>query len=206
MFVNLGKNQVDSFTIAIDFNDDMVNKLISREITNYTDVNCSFIGYYAFYSCSLLTSINFPNCISIDSYAFEYCPALTTVSFPNCTSIASYAFAYCSTLTTVSFPNCSYIGSYAFHSCSALTTANFSRCSYIGTYTFRSCFNLISFNLTGISSIPSLAGSTAFSSTPIGAYSTSAGQYGSIYVPASLYNSFLTATNWSYFSSRFVSV
>jgi hypothetical protein len=57
--------------------------------------------------------------------------------------------------------------------------------------------------LTG-SSVCALAHSNAFSSTPIGGYSTSAGTYGSIYVPASLIDAYKTATNWTYFSSRFV--
>jgi hypothetical protein len=48
--------------------------------------------------------------------------------------------------------------------------------------------------------------SNAFASTPIGGYSTSTGTYGSIYVPASLLTSYQTATNWTYFSSRFVGV
>ena len=57
--------------------------------------------------------------------------------------------------------------------------------------------------LTG-SSLCKLSNSNAFSSTPIGGYSASAGTYGSIYVPASLLTSYQTATNWAYFSSRFV--
>jgi hypothetical protein len=46
--------------------------------------------------------------------------------------------------------------------------------------------------------------SDAFRSTPIAGYTDSAGKYGSIYVPASLLASYKTATNWTYFSSRFV--
>jgi len=56
-----------------------------------------------------------------------------------------------------------------------------------------------------VSSVPTL-GLSAFASTPIGGYSDSAGQYGSVYVPASLYSSFLTANNWSLISSRIASV
>jgi hypothetical protein len=51
-----------------------------------------------------------------------------------------------------------------------------------------------------------LYASNAFSSTPIGGYSTSAGTYGSIYVPTSLLTSYKNATNWTYFSSRFVGI
>ena len=105
---------------------------------------------------------------------------LTEISGSN-TSIGPGAFAYCFSLTSVSFPVCTYIGSYAF----------------------RYCYNLISLTLGG-STVCSLPYSNAFTPTPIGGYSTSAGRYGSIYVPASLLASYKAATNWSYFSSRFV--
>ena len=117
------------------------------------------------------------------SYAFYECYSLTTASFPKVTSIGGYAFCYCGRLTTVSFPKVTTIGGYAFNR----------------------CYNLKSLYLTG-SSLCKLSNSNAFTSTPIGGYSTSAGTYGSIYVPASLLNSYKTATNWTYFSSRFVGI
>ena len=44
-------------------------------------------------------------------------------------------------------------------------------------------------------------------STPISNYTSSTGGvYGSIYVPASLYNDYVTDTNWSAYSARIVSV
>ena len=120
---------------------------------------------------------------SIGSSVFYGCGSLTTASFPVATSIGSSAFCYCYSLTTVSFPKVTTIGGYAFNR----------------------CYNLKSLYLTG-SSLCKLSNSNAFTSTPIGGYSTSAGTYGSIYVPASLLNSYKTATNWTYFSSRFVGI
>ena len=102
--------------------------------------------------------------------------------------------------------SCVAINMYTFYGCTNLTTVSLSACTSIDTYAFRSCYNLLSLYLLG-SSIPTLASTNAFISTPISAYTTSTGGvYGSIYVPSSLYNSYLTATNWSQFSSRFVSV
>jgi hypothetical protein len=50
--------------------------------------------------------------------------------------------------------------------------------------------------MNNVTSVPTLRYSNAFSSTPIAGYTTSTGGiYGSIYVPASLYESFKTATN-----------
>jgi hypothetical protein len=64
---------------------------------------------------------------------------------------------------------------------------------------------LTSLYLTG-SSLCTLAHSNAFGSTPIGGYSASTGTYGNIYVPTSLLTSYQNATNWTYFSSRFVGI
>ena len=47
----------------------------------------------------------------------------------------------------------------------------------------------------------------AFTSTPISNYTTSTGGvYGSIYVPESLYSSYIASTNWVTYSDRFVSL
>ena len=140
---------------------------------------------------------------NIRSYTFAYCSSLTSVNFPACKSIGSSAFYDCYNLTSVSFPVCTNIGSNAFYSCSKLTTVNFPACTNIGSSAFTQCYNLKSLYLTG-SSLCKLSKSNAFASTPIGGYSTPAGTYGSIYVPASLLTSYQNATNWTYFSSRFV--
>ena len=163
------------------------------------------IGNYAFYYCSNLTTASFPVATIIGDYAFDDCSNLTTVSFPAATSIGDYAFRYCSNLTTVSFPAATSIGYYAFDYCSRLTTVSFPVATIIGSAAFSNCYNLKSLYLTG-SSLCNLSNSNAFTSTPIGGYSTSAGTYGSIYVPTSLLTSYKTATNWTYFSSRFVGI
>ena len=75
----------------------------------------------------------------------------------------------------------------------------------IGNSVFRGCVHMIELRLDSVSAVTTL-GTGVFASTPIGGYSASAGQYGSVFVPASLYESFLTATNWSSISSRIVSV
>ena len=71
---------------------------------------------------------------------------------------------------------------------------------------FGNCFNLVSLYLTSVSSVPILPYMNVFGNTPIGGYSSSAGTYGSVFVPESLYNSFLAASNWSTISSRIVSM
>ena len=138
--------------------------------------------------------------------AFAYCSSLTTASFPATTSIGGSAFVNCSSLTTASFPAATSIGTYAFASCFSLAIARFPSADFIGIGAFSKCYKLLSLYLTG-STVVRLGNDNAFNSTPISGYTTSTGGvYGSIFVPASLYDSYISAANWSVYSSRFVSV
>ena len=141
---------------------------------------------------------------SIRRYAFQSCTSLTSVDFPNCTVIGNSVFQSCASLTTANFPECTTIGNGAFSRCKSLTAASFPKCVSIGSGAFYSCTHLFSLYLTG-STLCELSHSNAFSNTPIGGY-LAAGSYGSIYVPTSLLTSYQTATNWTYFSSRFVAI
>lgn len=175
-------------------------------MTSFSNSEVSIIGTGAFAYCTNLTTVSFPSCTSIGNYAFQLCTRLTTASFPLCKSIGSSAFAYCYSLTTVSFPSCTSIGLSAFAYCSSLITANFPSCTSIGANAFNRCYNLLSLYLTG-SSIVNLSNPNTFTSSPIAGYTTSTGGvYGSIFVPSSLYSTYIASTNWAYFSSRFVSV
>lgn len=164
---------------------------------------CTTIGHNAFTWCYSLTTLSFPACTFISTNAFWSCRSLTSVNFPVCTTINSSAFNQCSNLTSVSFPACTTINNHAFDSCSKLTTISFPMCTTIGNSAFFKCYNLKSLYLTN-SVVCTLSHSNAFTSTPIGGYSNVTGTYGSIYVPASLLTSYQTATNWTYFRSRFV--
>ena len=181
------------------------DSIVTNTISSYTNDRVTSIGNYAFYSRSKLTTVSFPKVTSIGSSAFYYCTSLTTASFPVATSIGSAAFYNCARLTTASFPVATSIGSFAFYYCTNLTTASFPKATSIGSSAFLNCYRLKSLYLTG-SSLCKLSASNAFASTPIGGYSASAGTYGSIYVPASLLTSYKAATNWTYFSSRFVGI
>ena len=110
------------------------------------------------------------------------------------------------TITSFSDSAISSIGYGAFAYCVSLTAVSIPACTTIGSYAFQACYNLLSLYLTG-SSVAKLNYSNAFSSTPIAGYTTSTGGvYGSIFVPSSLYSTYIASTNWTYFSSRFVSI
>ena len=83
----------------------------------------TFIGNYAFYNCSSLTSIEIPNSVtSIGNYAFENCNSLTSIGIPNSvTSIGEGAFGICSSLISIEIPDATtFIGGWAFSGCSSL--------------------------------------------------------------------------------------
>ena len=166
----------------------------------------SYINAQAFTDCSALTEVSFPSAKSIGQSAFNACINLETISFPLASIISASAFFSCPKISTIYFPSATTIGSYAFMRCAELTTASFPLASIISAGAFRSCFKLLSFYLLG-SSIPSLPNTNAFSDTPIAGVTTSTGGvYGSIYVPASLFSSYIIKTGWATYSDRFVSV
>lgn len=185
------------------------------------------VPMYAFASCSGLISINLPAASSFHSYAFMHCSALITASFENATYIGSYCFSKCESLMTVSLPKATVIGNSAFQDCAALVEASLPSLSVLQTRTFLWCYYLRTLVLSNISqisayamsgcqtlqsvyligsSIPKLASTTAFDSTPIYNYSSQLGGYGKIYVPSSMYASYRTASVWSYLSSRITSL
>lgn len=159
--------------------DDIAERKISGNISG----SASFIGINAFRNCDFITAASFPSCTVISGYAFAACYAFATANFPACTTISSYAFYGCSALTTASFPSCTSIGNNAFSDCHKLT----------------------SLYLNNVSRVTTL-GTNAFSGTPILNSDYLSGEYGSVFVPSSLYNAFCTATNWSSISARLVSV
>lgn len=164
--------------------------------------NVAHIGDSGFDHCLALSEFNAPLCTDLGIYAFYSCSKLETVSLPLIQDIGSYAFQYCSSLQYISASNCSQIYSNAFNSCYALSWASFDTVLSIGNSAFRNCRNLISLYLLG-SSVAFLVSSAAFSSSPIGGYTTVAGQYGRIFVRSSLLTSWKSASGWSVLSSRF---
>ena len=85
------------------------------------------IHNYAFYKCSLLTTVTIGNSVtSIGSSAFEYCSSLISVTIgESVTNIGDHAFYNCSALTSVTVgESVTNIGIWAFYNCSSLTSIN----------------------------------------------------------------------------------
>ena len=97
---------------------------------------------------------------------------IESIKLSNVTSIGLSAFRGCSGLTSVSFPVATSIDSNAFDSCSSLTTI------YVGTNTSTVC---------------TLSNTNAFNNCT---------NLANIYVPASLVDSYKSATNWSNYADK----
>lgn len=192
--------------LEIENDGTVLEELIKRTISTYENPYLSEVRSHAFLYCSLLTSVNLPQVTSIGDYAFRNCGDLTSIDLPLATTIGNSAFYSCKSLTSIDLPQATTIGSNAFCYCHSLASINLPQVTTIGSAAFRYCSILLSLYLLG-SSVPTLSSIDAFNFTPIsGNTALTSGVYGSIYVPASLYNDYLIASNWSVYSSRIVSV
>ena len=107
----------------------------------------------------------------------------------------SYLSVTASDITNVLLPECKYLYDLTFQSCTSLNQVNLPVCSYIGNGAFLNC-NLFSSITIGYSSVCSLGGTQIFETTQI------TSSTGSIYVPASLVDTYKSANNWSYYSTQ----
>ena len=140
------------------------NSITDIEIPNsvkYIDTNCfarcsfktftipdniTFIGPYAFYNCTSLTSIEIPDSITyIGGEAFYNCTSLTSIEIPDSvTSIGSAAFGYCTSLTSIKIPNgIDRIWNSTFEGCWELTSIEIpSGVTAISEFAFDNCLKL----------------------------------------------------------------
>ena len=162
----------------------------------YNIANSASFVYSSYFEYKLVETVDLPNCLYVGSKAFYYCASLTTVNLPACTTLYQLAFRNCGNLSYISLPNVVRLSSYCLGYCSALETISLPKCSYVSQRAFYSCTNLQTIYMgTARSVVATMTHSNALSGC-------SALQ--SIYVPASLVNSYKTASNWSYYSSLIV--
>ena len=137
--------------------------------------------------------------------AFYRCSQLTSISLPNCTSMGQSVFASCSNLRTLSLPKLSIMPAY-FAPYTGISYLYIDIVTSLPNYTFSYMRDLKSVYMRSISAVPSV-GAYTFSYSPLVSTTFATdGTYASIYVPASLYNSFLTTAYWSTISARLVSI
>lgn len=174
-----------------------------------------------FVECFSLSSVTIPqSCTTIETYAFSYCRSLRSVIIPDGTpTIGGYAFQYCSSLSSVEMPNSvTAIYTYAFYMCESLKSIRLSQgiatfdsyaLAYIGAakIVMPSAVTSISanafaydrytacFDFRASTAVPSLANTNAFAGILANT---------KIVVPDSLYDSWISASNWSTYASNIV--
>ena len=184
-------------------------------LTTISFPQCSSIGNQAFNNCVNLQNVTLGSNYSIiASGTFRSCLSLSQFDFTYITSIGNYAFESCS-FTFLSFSN---ISTAPFFSNSAF--ANNSNLSYVFLNNtlptnsqvdifnlFVGCSRLLSLYLLGTASYYNGYNSSFISGTPISNMTSyTDGEYGKIYVPASYYNTYISARGWSQYASRIVSL
>ena len=92
---------------------------------------------------------------------------------------------------------CKVVGTSAFHSCTKLTSAIFPTATKVYNLAFYGCAVLKTLVLRKSDSICTLSNANAFNATPIKSGT------GYIYVPASLIETYKTATHWSTYAAQF---
>ena len=124
--------------------------------STYNGLPVTYIGSYAFESCSGLTEITIPDSVTgIGECAFYYCSGLTEITIPNSvTGIGDGAFYYCSGLESITVE----AGNSVYHSsgnclietgsktlitgCKNSEIPTDGSVTYIGSYAFESCSGL----------------------------------------------------------------
>ena len=90
----------------------------------------SALGYYSFYNCYSLESIEIPSGVDeIPYFAFEYCTGLKTITFSENSRleyIKRYAFSNCDSLESIEIPSTvKFIEEVVFLGCDKMTTITF---------------------------------------------------------------------------------
>ena len=163
--------------------------------------NITSIGSYAFYNCSSLSSITIPSSVtSIGSYAFGNCSSLSSITIPSSvTSIYTFTFHNCYSLSSITIPSgATSIDRRAFRYCSSLSSITIpSSVTSIGNDAFDNCSGVKYYDFTNHAAVPALSNATVF-------YQIAADC--EIRVPASLYDEWIAATNWSTYANYIVAV
>lgn len=172
------------------------NMLKKVEIGN----NVTRITDYAFRGCYSLSSIIIPDGVYIRIHAFMDCYSLSTVKLPkSMTETPQGAFYNCYSLSSVIIPDgVRKITAQTFYYCYSLSSIVIpSSVTHIDNSAFESCRSMKFYDFSKHTAVPTLANISAFSSIPSDC---------EIRVPASLYDEWIAATNWSTYASKIVAV
>lgn len=153
----------------------------------------------AFLGHSSIVSVVLPETFtSFGEGSFRGCENLRSIVMPEgVISIGKLVFYNCTSLTNVTIPgSVTSIGQNAFYNCTSLTSITIPKSvTSIGSGAFSGCTAMQYYDFTAYASVPTLESTHGFYNIP----STC-----EIRVPASLYNEWIAATNWSTYADNIV--
>ena len=178
-----------------------IAKLIDRGITEvHVPEGVKSIGAYAFGYCTKLKRIVIPEGVTtIGSDAFRNCNSLTEITLPqSLKTIAFQALAYTYSLKKIVLPPL--VTSIPQNLLMNSTIKEFiaeGRIGDVNAYAFANCENCLVYDFTRCTAVPRLTQTSAFNGMNSGC---------KIYVPASLYDAWIVATNWATYADHIVPV
>lgn len=201
-----------------------------------SSLKCAVVGSdciiksYAFYRCSNLTQATFIGASTITN-AFNACSALETITFGGPVNATGVAYN-CYALSSITFPDGSVINGNGnngavygspniqrlvfpsatttvsermVQGCCALKSIVFlGNITSVGTKAFSDCHSLEELDFTACTSVSTLVNSDAF--TWVASSATTGNPFVKVLVPASLYDEWIAAANWSDVASLIVAV
>ena len=152
----------------------------------------------AFYNCAKLAVLNLPSSVEvIGERAFYGCSQLALDNLPSSIrSIGDYAFANCSNLRLSQFPSAiTTISAGLCYGCTALNSIKFGGdITVLNSAAFRGCTNILQYDFTNNTAVPRLSTNVFYG---INANCK-------IIVPDNLYDTWVTANNWTTYASYVV--
>lgn len=157
-----------------------------------SDDGKTFLGPYA------ATDVIIPEGVEVISeQCFEYFGLLENVQLPNSLkAILDDAFNCCGSIKQIALPdNLTYIGARCFSECYNLQSIKIpAGITTIEPETFLDCESLTLVDMTVLDAVPTLVNTNAFSNIP---------DTCKFKIKADLFNSFVSATNWSTYANNF---
>jgi hypothetical protein len=167
--------------------------IINGNITSYASGGI-------FSSCYSLKSVVINGSITNTLLVFYANRSLEIINIPDgIDTIVTNAFYECYSLKSIVIPeSVTTIENTAFYGCGSLKSIIIPKnVATIGSGVFSTCYGMKFYDFTQHTSVPTLANSNAFYGIPSDC---------EIRVPASLYNEWKSATNWSSLASKIVAV
>lgn len=176
-------------------------------------------GNYAMAECTGLAEAKFPALTTPGTYMFQKCSALSGISLPEATTIKEYGFADCTNLAAVSAPKVTSVAKNAFRNCTKLKSLALPLATSVAADMI-SGSGVEVVDMSGKVTVAAKAFENAghFAhlilrnaqlcplSNVSGLAKTVVINYGWIYVPTDLVDTYKAATNWSTYADHIVSI